>query len=60
MKNEVVKSVLVEVNEELPDEITWILDYMRDCGFAKVTKRHPPDFDDAYYRPVFNYLFERR
>ncbi|MBT7270930.1 MAG: hypothetical protein HN829_08580 [Candidatus Marinimicrobia bacterium] len=55
-----LQSVLIEVNENKKSETDDICAFMKRCGFKEVTKRHPPDFDDAYYKPFFNYIFERR
>ena len=55
-----LQSVLIEVNENKKSETDDICAFMKRCGFKEATKRHPPDFDDAYYKPFFNYIFERR
>ena len=57
--NRELKSVLVEVNEVKTDETRFICRFMKKKNFKKITKRYPPDFDDAYYKPFFNYIFYR-
>jgi FkbM family methyltransferase len=54
-----LKSLLIEVNEKKVSETNSICLFMKRCGFSKVIKRHPPDFDDYYYKPFFNYVFYR-
>ena len=36
-----------------------ITDYLTNLGFSEPIKRHPPYYDDYYYKPSFNYFFER-
>lgn len=52
-------SVMVEVDESDLGKSERILKIMKDAGFGDPTKRHAPYFDDYYYLPTINYLFEK-
>ncbi len=59
LHNKAVKSLLVEVNEDKSDMVGSICQFLKDYGFNKIIKRHAPDYDNAYYKPSFNYIFYR-
>jgi FkbM family methyltransferase len=54
-----LKSVLIEVDETDCNYSNQVINFMANCSFPHVEKRHYPDFDNYYYRPVFNYIFRR-
>ena len=52
-----LRSVSIEVNEVLKDQVDQICNIMKKSGYKNVIKRHPPYYDDHYYKPFFNYHF---
>ena len=52
-------SVMVEVDESDLGKSERILKLMKDAGFGDPIRRHAPYFDEYYYLPTINYLFER-
>jgi len=59
LSNRLLKSVLVEVNENETSEVAEICSYMEESGFCRIVKRHSPYYDNSYYKPLFNYIFYR-
>ena len=53
-------SVMVEVDESDSGKLSSILKIMKNAGFEDPKVRHAPYFDDYYYLPIINYLFEKR
>jgi FkbM family methyltransferase len=53
-------SVMVEVDESNKSYTKNIIKLFLNHGFNKPITRHSPYFDDNYYLPVSNYLFERK
>jgi FkbM family methyltransferase len=54
-----LKSVLVELNDELPSDIA-IVDKMKSLGFQCGSKFHAPMFDDTEYKNIYNYIFYKK
>ena len=52
-------SVMCEVDESDASSLTNIHSLLNSFGFNSVTTRHAPYFDDNYYLPRANHLFER-
>ena len=54
-----VKTVMCEVDESDKSTTTAIHSLLTSNGFSNVTTRFPPYFDDNYYLPRANHLFQR-
>lgn len=53
-----LKSLLIEINEELKEDITMVED-IKAFGFGVKFKRHSAMFDTGEFEKVFNYVFEK-
>lgn len=53
-----VKSLLVEINEELEEDME-IIRLAESCGMKVKYKKHSPMFDTGKFSRVFNYVFAR-
>jgi len=53
-------SVMCEVDESDVSTTSRIHALLKSAGFANITTRFPPYFDDNYYLPRANHLFRRR
>lgn len=58
LKDERVKSLLVEINEGLEEDMK-VVSLVRSCGLNFKLKRHAPMFDTGEFSRVFNYVFAR-
>ena len=56
--DERVRSVLCEIDEREP-RTSLIVEFLAEQGFGAPVTRHPPYFDEAYYAPMFNYVFTK-
>lgn len=59
LKDPRLKSVLIEVDESIPNLSNDVVDFMKTMNFPQVIKRHYPYFDKYHYAPIFNYIFYR-
>ncbi len=60
LKNESLKSICIEINENLIESKNYIIDIMKKSGFSKFEKKNNPSFilsDDL--KNTFNYFFSR-
>lgn len=58
LKDSRLRSVLIELNEELPEHME-LTKKMLKSGFRLQQKRHAEMFDDGRYSKIFNYIFVR-
>lgn len=54
-----LKSVLIEINEELEEDMLMIED-LKTIGFDVKFRRHSSMFDTGEFSMVYNYVFEKR
>lgn len=59
LKSVSLKSVLVELNDQLPSDME-IVEKMKSRGFQCSSKFHAPMFDNTEYKNIFNYIFSRQ
>lgn len=58
LKDVRLKSLLIELNEELPEH-TELIEKLRANGLRLSQKRHAEMFETGKYSKIFNYIFER-
>ena len=59
LKNKNVKSILIELNEKIADDIQ-LISTIKECGFKlKEIKQGPAMAKDPNFTHMHNYIFER-
>ena len=57
LADQLIKTVMCEVNEEESELRLQIINLMQEQGFTLFISRHAPWYDNYHYAPSFNYLF---
>lgn len=58
LRDKRVKSVLIEINEALPEDIATA-EFIRACGYSSYEKKHSTLINNSIYKDVYNYIFTR-
>ena len=58
LKDARLKSILIEINDELPEHLK-IVDNLKSNGFLLRHKKHADMFEGGKYGKIFNYIFTR-
>ncbi|MEW5691879.1 MAG: FkbM family methyltransferase [Candidatus Hydrogenedentota bacterium] len=59
LKDDRVKSILVELNIAKKEVYNEITDILKNAGFSLVKRSHSPDFDNTKYSDIYNCIFSR-
>ena len=60
LKNEKIKSILIEINEDFDDQYKKTLSIMKECNFELFEKRNNQKDTDTKYSKVYNYIFFKK
>lgn len=58
LKDNRLKSLLIELNEELPEDI-GLIDFIENCGLKLKHKKHSDLIDKGKFKNVYNFIFYR-
>lgn len=59
LKNDEIKSVLIEINDSFSEQHTACIEIMNSSGFKLYKKEHSSMFDNTKYKNQYNYIFNR-
>ena len=59
LKNEKIKSILIEVNEDFQEQYTSIVEILNKYNFVLSTKKRNSEIDNGLFENNFNYIFKR-
>ena len=59
LKNLKLKSVLLEVNENYPEQFKKIVKLMRNNNFTNLSKNQLPDLEKSKFAKSYNYIYSR-
>ena len=59
LKNEKIKSILIEVNEDFQEQYTSIVEILNKCNFVLSTKKRNSEIENGLFENNFNYIFKR-